>query len=95
LERVEPIRALSVKVNSSKGGTLTEKTYDELLEAGFVSSHETTGKRVYFTILVGTQGGLRGVPVQIRYQPNWWFQVVLNLLPKDSAAGPITTTPIR
>ncbi len=87
LEHVEPLQKLSVKVNSSKGGTLTEKTYDELLQADFVSSHQATGKRVYFTILLGTQGALRGVPVQIRYQPNWWFQVVLNLLPKTTPQG--------
>jgi hypothetical protein len=85
LERLESIPAFNVKVNSSKGGTLTEQTYGELLQADFVSSHQTTGKRVYFSLLLGTQGALRGVPVQIRYQPNWWFQVVLNLLPKDSA----------
>ena len=84
LERVEPIRKLDVKVNSAKGGTLSEKNYDELLQADFVSSHQATGKRVSFTILLGTQGALRGVPVQIRYQPNWWFQVVLNLLPKTT-----------
>ncbi len=82
LERVEPIQKLSVKVNSAKGGTLTEQTYDQLLEAAFVSANQATGRRVYFTISIGTQGALRGVPVQIRYQPNWWFQVVLNLLPK-------------
>jgi hypothetical protein len=84
LERVELIRKLSVKVNSAKGGTLTDQTYDELLEADFASAHQATGKRVYFTILVGTQGDLKRVPVQIRYQPNWWFQVVLNLLPKTA-----------
>jgi hypothetical protein len=82
LEHLEPIRKLDVKVNSSKGRTLTQNSYDELLQADFVSSNQTTGKRVNFTILLGTQGALRGVPVQIRYQPNWWFQVVLNLLPK-------------
>jgi hypothetical protein len=87
LERAEPIRKLVAKVNSSKGGTLTEKNYDELLQADFVSSHQATGKRVYFTILLGTQGALRGVPVQIRYQPNWWFQVVLNLLPRTTQLG--------
>jgi hypothetical protein len=37
-----------------------------------------------FTILLGTQDPVRGVPVQIRCQPNWWFQVVLNLLPKTT-----------
>jgi hypothetical protein len=25
--------------------------------------------------------------VQIRYQPNWWFQVVLNLPPKTATQG--------
>jgi len=36
-------------------------------------------------ILAGTEGPLRGVPVQIRYQPNWWFQAVLNLAPGNPA----------
>jgi hypothetical protein len=84
LEHVEPIHTLTVKVNSSKGGTLTELTYNDLLQADFVSAHQATGKKVYFTLLLGTQGALRGVPVQIRYQPNWWFQIVLNLLPKTT-----------
>jgi hypothetical protein len=82
LEHLATIRKLDVKVNSSKGGTLTQNSYDQLLQADFVSSNQTTGRRVNFTILLGTQGALRGVPIQIRYQPNWWFQVVLNLLPK-------------
>ena len=82
LERLEPVRKLDVKVNSAKGGTLTQNSYDQLLQADFVSANQVTGRRVYFTIVLGTQGALRGVPVQIRYQPNFWFQVVLNLLPK-------------
>lgn len=86
LERVEPMGKLNVKVSSAKGGTLTDQSYDELLAADFVSEHQATGKRVYFTILMGTQGALRGVPVQIRYQPNWWFQIVLNLLPNVDRA---------
>jgi hypothetical protein len=84
LERVESTHALAVKVNSSKGGILTEQTYNELLQADFVSANQSTGKKVSFTIMLGTQGALRGVPVQIRYQPNWWFQIVLNLLPNTS-----------
>ena len=48
-----------------------------------------TGRKVYFTILAGTEGSLRGIPVQIRYQPNWWFQVVLNLVP----GNPVITAP--
>jgi hypothetical protein len=82
LERVEPVRKMDVKVNAAKGGMLMERSYDELLQADFVSQHQATGKKVNFTILLGTQGEMKRVPVQIRYQPNWWFQVVLNLLPK-------------
>jgi hypothetical protein len=87
VEHIEPITRLSVQVNSAKGGTLMDRTYEGLLAADFVSSHQATGKRVYFTIVMGTQGALRGVPVQIRYQPNWWFQVVLNLLPQTKQPG--------
>jgi hypothetical protein len=80
LEHVEPVEKLDVKINAAKGGTLAEKSYEHLVQADFASAHQATGRRVYFAILLGTQGPLRGVPVQIRYQPNWWFQVVLNLL---------------
>jgi hypothetical protein len=86
LEHLEPVRKLDVKVNSSKGGTLTQNSYNDLLQADFVSANQTTGRRVNFTIVLGTQGALRGVPVQIRYQPNFWFQVVLNLLPKTPSS---------
>jgi len=78
---------LAVKVKTAKGGMLADRTYEDLLETDLVSENQLTGKRVYFTILVGTKNDLRGVPVQIRYQPNWWFQVVLNLLPKPAPQG--------
>jgi hypothetical protein len=80
LEHTEPVKSVSIKVQAAKSGTLIEKTYEDLIEADFMSSQASTGKKTYFTILIGTKGELRGVPVQIRYQPNWWFQVVLNLL---------------
>jgi hypothetical protein len=79
LERVEPIRKLDVKVNSAKGGTLTEKTYDELLQADF---RHIERRENAFTILLGTQDPVQGVPVQICCQPNRWFQVVSNPPPK-------------
>jgi hypothetical protein len=84
LEHAERVKKLDVKVNAIKGGTLFEQSYDDLLQADFVSTNQTTGKKSYFTITLGTQGTLRGTPVQIRYQPNWWFQVVLNLMPQGS-----------
>ena len=83
MERVAPVKKLSVQVKGARGGTLVERTYDDLLEAEFVSTAKTTGKPSEFTLEVGTKDELRGVPVQIRYQPNWWFQVVLNLRPES------------
>ena len=81
LEHASPLRELTVHVNSVGGGTLLEESYQDLIETEFTSEHELTKKRVHFTIVVGTRGALQGVPVQIRYQPNWWFQVVLNWRP--------------
>jgi hypothetical protein len=79
LESVQNVPSIEVKVNAAKGGVLFVKTYENLLQTEFVSESKTDGKKSNFEILMGTQGTLRGVPVQIRYQPNWWFQVILNL----------------
>ena len=84
LAQVEPVKKLQAKINAAKGGLLADNTFEDLLQLDFVTTHELSGKKVYFTLLVGTQGALRGVPVQIRYEPNWWFQVVLNLQPRTS-----------
>jgi hypothetical protein len=84
LEHVEPVKFLEAKINNSKGALLADNTFHDLLQMDFVTTHQLTGKKVYFTLLVGTQGQLRGVPVQIRYEPNWWFQVVLNRQPNTS-----------
>ncbi|HKV63533.1 MAG TPA: hypothetical protein VJO16_16630 [Candidatus Acidoferrum sp.] len=88
IEHKASVPRLAVKVKTAKGEILSDSTFEDLLETDFVSEHRATGKRVYFTILVGTKGDQRGVPVQIRYQPNWWFQVVLNLLPKPALRAP-------
>lgn len=63
LEHVERIAKFPVKVNSSKSGVILEKTYEDLFSADFVSVHKLTGKRVNFTIVMGTKGHMRGVPV--------------------------------
>jgi hypothetical protein len=60
-----------------------ERTYHDLEEARFHVANHSTGKETYFALLLGTRGSLRGVPVQIRYQPNWWFRITLNLKPPD------------
>lgn len=86
LEKITAVPSLEVILHGPQNSLLLHTTHKDLLQLDFVSRHKRSGKKVYFTILVGTQGSLRGVPVQISYQPNWWFQVVLNLLPENSTA---------
>jgi hypothetical protein len=61
-----------------KSGTNLRAGYRNLIEAGFSVMNDKS-ERSNFELLLGTDGRLRGVPVQIIYRPNWWFQVVLNL----------------
>jgi hypothetical protein len=84
LEDVSPVKTLDVVVHGPKSTTLFQTKYDNLVELSFLSEGKTTGKKTNFSLIVGTEGQLRGVPVQIRYQPNWWFQVVLNLKPNSA-----------
>jgi hypothetical protein len=87
LERVTPVPDLHVQLHGPKNAVLLDTSYSNLLQLDYASTHKLTGKRVEFSLMVGRQGNLRGVPVQIRYQPNWWFQIVLNLRP-DSLQNP-------
>jgi hypothetical protein len=85
LEKIERLSHLPVQVQAADKSTLLNVTYRDLLLLDFVSTHKLTGKQVSFTVITGASGPLRSVPVQIRYQPNWWFQLVLNLRPENRA----------
>jgi len=87
LDKIAPVPALNVRVHGPNNVALLNATHKNVLQLDFVSTHKLTGKKVYFTLYVGTEGALRGVPVQICYQPNWWFQIVLNLLPDKSSSS--------
>ena len=93
LEHSSAVDLLPVQLHGPNNTVLLDTTYSNLQQLDFVSTHKRTGKKVYFSILAGTKGDLRAVPVQIRYQPNWWFQVVLNLMPanKKSPASAIAS----
>jgi len=87
LRSVSRLTKLSLRThpsNSAKDAPAIDRTYSNLLEAEFLSQSKPSGKSPNFTLLLGTAGNLRGIPLQIRYQPNWWFQVVLNLCPEPS-----------
>lgn len=94
LEKANPVESLPVKLNGPNNTVLLDAKYKGLFQLDFVSTHKTTGRKSYFTIYTGREGSLRGVPVQICYQPNWWFQVVLNLLP-EKTAPPASTMAAR
>lgn len=60
-------------------GTIVQKEYRNLIELEFRVRNPATGWSTDFDLLVGTTGALRGVPVRITYQPNFWFKAILNL----------------
>ena len=53
--------------------------FHNLIRARFQVFNHESGKTSEFDLLVPREGPLRGIPVQIVHQPNWWFQIVLNL----------------
>lgn len=77
LKDVEEVESKTVKVDR-RDGTRLETTYRNLVRARFETlNHED--KQSSFELLLGREGSLRGVPVQIVHQPNFWFRVELNL----------------
>ncbi len=74
----------TVKIEMKSEPKILDHTYKDLLDTEFQVVNHQTGKKSEFSLLMAKTGRLRGVPVQITYQPNWWFQVVLNLKPEQS-----------
>jgi hypothetical protein len=85
LRSTAPLNQLTARTHAPGSGNdaaVVEQNYSDLLEAEFLSETKPSGKHSNFTLVLAKSGKLRGIPVQIRYQPNWWFQVVLNLCPE-------------
>jgi hypothetical protein len=81
----------TVQLNLKEEPHKYERTYENLLRTRFTNVNQMTKKSGDFELLVGTDGNLRGVPVQITYEPKWWFNVVLNL--KTPATGELRPSP--
>lgn len=71
-----------------RNGKLFERHYKDLRLAKFEVLNTESGGRTNFDLVLGTSGEIRGVPVQIHYQPSYWFQVVLNLDRTDGEIAP-------
>jgi hypothetical protein len=89
---VHPIDEKKVHVTlRGKAGAL-DQTYRHLRDANFEVVNNDTGTKSSFDVLLGTEGNLRGAPIQITYTPNWWFQIILNLAPANPRAiSPMTS----
>jgi len=81
LTGVQPVAAKNVHVQLHANGGSLDRAYRHLLDAHIEVACQEAGTKSTFDIVLATEGNLRGTPVQINYQPNWWFQVVLNLMP--------------
>jgi hypothetical protein len=78
LRHSDPVRHETIQYELIDG-TAIEKEYRDLLELKFQVRNPETGWDTDFDLLVGTSGALRGVPVRITYQPEFWFKAILNL----------------
>jgi hypothetical protein len=79
LDGARPVPEKTVRFTLADSKQKVEHKYRDLEEARFHTLNHATGKKTPFVLLLGTTGALRGAPVQINYQPNWWFRITLNL----------------
>jgi hypothetical protein len=84
LKKVERVPEKKVDLELKTEPKSFQHTYRDLLDAEFEILNHQTNKKSEFSLLMGTAGPLRGTPVQITYQPNWWFRVILHLKPNAS-----------
>jgi hypothetical protein len=85
LEHLRPVSRKSIRVSRHNRPSPVDATYENLCEGDFRVLEDSTGNSEKFQILFGSSGRLKGVPVQVRYQPNWWFRITLNLDPASPA----------
>lgn len=79
LDAARPVPEKTVHFTLSGSKKKIVRQYHDLEEARFHTLNHATGQKTYFAVLLGTKGNLSGAPVQINYQPNWWFRITLNL----------------
>ena len=50
------------------------RRYENLVRIDLESYNPTLDTTEKFTLVVGTEGEWKGVPVYVKYQPKWWFK---------------------
>jgi hypothetical protein len=51
-----------------------DRQYENLVRIDLESYNPTLDTTERFTLVVGTEGEWKGVPVYVKYQPKWWFK---------------------
>jgi hypothetical protein len=87
LVKATPVGERTIELSLTKEPKRYVRSYRDLLLAEMKNENQETGKSSTFRLLLGTKGDWKGFPVQISYQPNWWFQVVLNLRTPEPAVS--------
>jgi hypothetical protein len=83
LQRVIPVPTEEVQIMLKDRAQKIHRSYRDLKESKFQIRNGESGAKTNFSVWLGTTGELRGVPVRVNYQPNWWFQIALNLKPRS------------
>jgi hypothetical protein len=51
-----------------------DRRYENLVRIDLASYNPTLNTTEKFTLVCGTEGEWKGVPVYVKYQPKWWFK---------------------
>jgi hypothetical protein len=83
----EAVKELKVSLRLRGATVKSETTYHSLRKADFRVVNTQTGFPTDFQLTFGESGELRAIPIQIEFQPNWWFRVIVSLKPNGIKSG--------
>ncbi len=89
LRHVDPLKELKVSLKMRGAASKIESTYHNLRKAELRVVNLSTKYTTDFKIAYGDSGEIKGMPVQIEFQPNWWFRITINLKPAARPAAPL------
>ena len=81
LRNCESMPTLKVGLKLRGASDKVERIYQDVKRADFRVVNTVTNRPTDFRIVFGASGEMKGVPVQIQYQPSFWFRLTLNLNP--------------
>jgi hypothetical protein len=84
IRNMESHKQLKVSLKMRGATRREERTYPDVRAAEFRVVNLKTGYVNDFRVVFGESGKLKGIPVQIEFQPNWWFRVTVNLKPGET-----------